>query len=197
MVRKPKGYVGSRHETIGSDILSVLQIFKLPAQVLGEAEACKLAAIDPAKWYPIEWLLDLMEKVETSVGRYALLQLGRTIFKRSHEEKALQVLKSGRDIIYGLDSMYRNANRGRNIGGWHVQLFEAGYAELEKTTPHHCVMEQGILSAAFAAVGCPVSLVQSACFRKGADSCVYTITSSVTDERWCGITPAPFEPRER
>ena len=27
------------------------------------------------------------------------------------------------------------------------------YCELEKTTPHHCVMEQGILSGGLAAVG--------------------------------------------
>jgi hypothetical protein len=43
--------------------------------------------------------------------------------------------------------MYHHANRGTGIGGWKVLRFDAGYAELEKMTPHHCVMEQGILSS--------------------------------------------------
>ena len=30
--------------------------------------------------------------------------------------------------------------------------FEPGKAELEKTTPHHCVMEEGIFSAALLAL---------------------------------------------
>lgn len=53
--------------------------------------------------------------------------------------------------------------------------FLPGSAELEKNTPHHCVMEQGILSAALAAVGCPGIVAQRQCFRQGADTCIYTI----------------------
>jgi hypothetical protein len=29
-------------------------------------------------------------------------------------------------------------------------------------------------------------LVQSRCFRDGAESCVYVVTSAVTDHRWTG-----------
>ena len=82
--------------------------------------------------------------------------------------------------------MYHNANRGQQIGGWSVVVVRAGYTELEKTTPHHCVMEQGILSAALAGVNCPGIVSQSRCFRQGAESCLYTISSAVVDGRWCG-----------
>ena len=82
--------------------------------------------------------------------------------------------------------MYHHANRGTGIGGWKVLRFDPGYAELEKTTPHHCVMEQGILSGALAAVKCPGIVSQKQCFRQGADSCLYVISSSFTDERWFG-----------
>ena len=114
--------------------------------------------------------------------------MGRTLFKLSHEKRVLESAKSARDILYGLDAMYHFANRGERIGGWAVTAFEPGHAVLEKTTPHHCMMEQGLLSAALAAVGCPSSVEQPRCFRTGSDACVFEITSTVTDERWSGGT---------
>ena len=184
--RRPRGYLGKGHETIGSDILAVLQILKMPEQVLGAEEVRKLSAVRMDGWYPIEWLLDLMDKVDKELGQYGLLQMGRRLFALSHEERLVQVARSAADVIYGIDGMYHHANRGSGIGGWKVLRFDPGYAELEKTTPHHCVMEQGILSGALAAVKCPGIVSQKQCFRQGADSCLYVVSSSFTDERWFG-----------
>jgi len=145
-----------------------------------------LRTVSPNDWYPIDWLLELMEKLDAEVGRYGLLRMGRALFKMSHERRVREVAHSAADIVYGIDAMYHHANRGERIGGWKVLSFEPGRAELEKTTPHHCVMEQGILAEALATVGCPGSVTQRECFRKGADACVYTITSALTDARWSG-----------
>jgi hypothetical protein len=186
MQRRPKGYVGIDHETIGSDILSVLQILKLPEQVLGVEESQQLQSVNRNAWYPISWLLSLMDKLDRHVGHYGLLRMGRRLFELSHQARVLEVAKSARDIVHGIDGMYHHANRGQMIGGWSVLRFEPGFAELEKTTPHHCVMEQGILSGALAAVGCPGIIAQSKCFREGADCCIYTISSALTDSRWSG-----------
>lgn len=161
-------------------------MLKLPEQVLGEVEAQRLKAVQPDRWYPIEWLLSLMKVVDEKFGFYGLVGLGRRVFKESHEKKARDQLKSGRDLVYGIDSMYHTTNRGADIGGWHVRKFELGYAELEKTTPHHCSMGQGILSAGFISLGTPVTISQSQCFREGADSCIYTIHSPVVSEKWTG-----------
>jgi hypothetical protein len=188
--RRPRGYLGKGHETIGSDILAVLQILKMPEQVLGAEEVRKLSGVKMDGWYPIEWLLDLMEKVDKELGQYGLLQMGRRLFALSHEERLVQVARSAADVIYGIDGMYHHANRGSGIGGWKVIRFDPGYAELEKTTPHHCVMEQGILSGALAAVKCPGIVSQKQCFRQGADACLYVISSSFTDERWFGTGAA-------
>jgi hypothetical protein len=188
--RRPRGYIGRRHETLGSDILAVHRILKLPDQWLGAEESRRIAAIDPKGWYPIEWLLDLMEKIDQAFGHYGLLRMGRTLFDISHKDRVVQVAHCARDIVYGIDGMYRHANRGVAIGGWKVLRFDAGYAELEKTTPHHCVVEQGILAGALAAVACPGTVSQTACFRKGAPACIYTITSSFADARWFGAMPA-------
>lgn len=188
MDRRPRGYTATRHETLGSDILAVLKILKLPEQTMGAAEAAKLSAVDPNGWYPIAWLLELMESLEKNAGPYALAQMGRAVFKLSHEARVLEVAKSAHDILYGIDGMYHHANRGHGIGGWKVLKFEPGRAELEKTTPHHCAMEQGILAGALAAVGCPSNVEQISCFRQGADACVYLVTSSITDGRWSGAS---------
>jgi len=82
--------------------------------------------------------------------------------------------------------MYRHANRGTAIGGWRVLRFEPGRAELEKTTPHLCTMEEGILTQALAALGIPVIIEQPACFRQGAAACHLVLTSRIADVRWIG-----------
>jgi hypothetical protein len=183
---RPKGYVGIQHETLGSDILSVLRILRLPEQILGAEEAARLANVDPHRWYPIGWLLELMEHLDREVGSYGLMRMGRELFKLSHETRVLEVAQSARDIVFGIDGMYHHANRGRDIGGWKVLCFEPGRAELEKTTPHHCAMEQGLISAGLAAVGCPCNVEQLRCVRRGAPACVFEITCAFVDGHWSG-----------
>ena len=185
-VRRPRGYYGEDHTTLGSDILSVLKILKLPEQVLGKEEADRLRQIRADEWYPIEVLLGLMEILEAHVGKYGLMQMGRRLFEASHKQRVLLYAKSAKDIIYGIDGMYHHANRGRGIGGWTVLKFEPGVAELEKNTAHHCVMEQGILTEALLSVGCAANVVQTRCFLDGADTCIYQITSAFVDKRWSG-----------
>ena len=186
MVRRPRGYIGDGHETVGSDILAVLRTVSVPEQILGIEQTRKLSQVDPLGWYPIEWLLELMERLDQELGHDGLIRMGRALFKISHAQRVLGVAHSAADIIHGIDGMYHFANRGQSIGGWSVRCFEPGYAELDKTTPHHCAMEQGLLAAALAAVGCPSRVSQEQCFRKGAESCVFSIRSGITDRRWGG-----------
>jgi len=185
-VRRPRGYFGEDHTTLGSDILAVTKILKLPEQVLGKQEADRLKTIEADGWYPIEWLLGLMEILEAHVGPYGLMQLGRKQFQMSHKDRVALVAKSARDILYGIDGMYHHTNRGRGIGGWRVLKFEAGSCEIEKNTAHHCLMEHGILTEALLTVGCACNVVQTQCFIDGADTCVYQVTSAFVDQRWAG-----------
>ena len=168
-VRRPRGYFGEDHTTLGSDILAVTKILKLPEQVLGKQEADRLKTIEADGWYPIEWLLGLMEILEAHVGPYGLMQLGRKQFQMSHKDRVALVAKSARDILYGIDGMYHHTNRGRGIGGWRVLKFEAGLCEIEKNTAHHCFMEHGILTEALLTVGCACNVMQTQCFLDDTD----------------------------
>ena len=195
--RWPKGYLGRNHETIGSDVLAVLKSLqhlvgdgddkasqRMVQQVLGTDDVARLTKLDPNGWYPIGWLLDLMDTLDAKVGRFALLKMGRTLFRMSHQERAVKTFHSGWDIIHGFDDLYRHANRGEQIGGWRVLSFGEDRAELEKTTPHHCAMEEGIMAQALAAVGAPAVVNQKSCFRQGADACHFVILSSSAESRW-------------
>ncbi|MDP2345315.1 MAG: hypothetical protein Q8O67_30505 [Deltaproteobacteria bacterium] len=189
MDRRPRDYIGTQHETIGSDILAVLKTLKDPNEVLGPDVVARLTALDPAGWYPIAQLLELMELLDRRVGAHGLLTMGRTLFKMSHERRTKQEATSAADIIFGLDGMYHFANRGIDIGGWKVVGFQPGKAQLTKNTPHHCGMEQGILDEALRLVGAPSRISQTECFRKGAEQCRFNVQSIITDERWLGGRP--------
>jgi hypothetical protein len=154
--------------------------------LLGEAEAARLSSIAADVWYPIEELLTVMEILDADVGHFGLMNVGRKIFDLTHRERVVQSIHSARGIVDGIDGMYKHANRGVDIGGWTTLTFDAGHAELEKTTPHHCVMEQGLLNAAFAAIGCPSIVAQSSCLLRGGDVCTFIVSSSISDERWFG-----------
>jgi hypothetical protein len=193
ITRRPAGYVGTRHETIGSDILAVYEALvaispgsaqRLANQTIGEAYVEQLAKVKPDGWYPIAWLLELMDRVDAKLGRYALMRMGRVLFQLSHEGKA--PIKSGRDVVYGIDAMYRAANRGDGIGGWRVVEFERDRAVLEKTTPHHCAMEEGILLQAFTSVKSPAVITQARCFRDGHPLCEFHVLPSSSGPAWTG-----------
>lgn len=185
-MRRPRGYVGRRHETIGSDILAVLGVVSMPKQTLGPALNDKLQKLSPNGWYGIDLMLELMEALDARIGVNGLRQMGRKLFAASHEAHVRGVAKSARDILTSFDDLYKRANRGEAIGGWKVLDFGPGKARLEKTTPHHCALEEGIVSAALGCVDVPATVTQESCLRRGADSCIFVVASVITDKRWGG-----------
>jgi len=184
MKQKPRGYAGIDHETIGSDILSLLDAVLMPESILGRDLCEKLRATDPARWYPIERLLEPLERLDARLGPDSLRRVGWSLYKLSHEAAIRASATSARSIVYGIDGMYHRANRGKQIGGWSVLDFKPGQATLEKTTPHHCMMEEGILEAALKTVGVSATIHQPRCIRRGADACHLVLSSHVNDHRW-------------
>lgn len=184
--RPPRGYQGLDHETIGSDILAVLDALVLAEQVLGKERVARLRALSPTGWYPIATLLEPLEVMATKLGAGSLKSVGWKLFTLSHAEAFKANARSVKDLVYGIDGLYHRANRGDAIGGWQVLEFMPGLATLEKTTPHHCIVEEGILEEGLRVLGVPGMVSQTSCLRAGADSCVFRITSFVHDARWTG-----------
>jgi len=176
--RWPRGYVGVSHETVGSNLLAVLAVPAGPGFALEPEVSARLEGLVADGWYPAAWLLELLDDLDARAGGMGLRQVGRQIFRATHAGWVRRTCSSAWELLYGLDEMYRCANRGQEIGGWNVLDFGPGRAVLEKTTPYHCEMEEGILCEALAAVGAPAAVGQAQCFRKGASSCVFQVTSA-------------------
>ena len=185
----PRGYVGENHETIGSDILAAIATIHVPQEVLGKAWLDRLAAVTPEGWYPIALLLELLEYLDKRTGMASVLKMGRQLYLDSHQQRVGKSATCAGDIVYGIDGLYHHANRGDQIGGWQVMKFRPGVAVLEKTTPHHCALEEGILHEALHTVGADAMIVQSQCLRHGADSCIFELRSAIRDHRWLGTHP--------
>lgn len=174
------------HETLGSDILAVMHTVKFPEQILGAEWVTRLRALQPSDWYPIGTLLDLLEHLVKRGGRASLVQMGRQLFRDSHQQRLTPELTSAGDVLFGIDAMYHHANRGQDIGGWQVLRFAPGQALLRKNTPHHCALEEGILYEALHTVGAESLIVQPTCMQSGAPACEFEIHSSVRDQKWLG-----------
>ncbi len=182
--RKPKGYVGINHTTRGGDILAVLQTIHLPAQTLGADLAARIKNVKEDAWYPIAEMLEMLERLDQKLGSFHLRQVGWTIFNRYHKEAVIAHFSNARQLIEAFDSMYHQANKGTQIGGYKVLSFEPGRAVLEKATPHHCLMEEGIVEESLRAINVPAKVSQTKCFRKGDEVCHFVVETSITDERW-------------
>jgi hypothetical protein len=188
--RFPRTYRGLHHETLGSDILAVLGTVHAPEEILGPAWHGQLLALAPDDWYPIRTQLDLLAHLEQRSGRAALLKMGRQLYRDTHEQRLQATARCAGDVVFGIDSMYHHANRGTDIGGWCVLRFGPGVAVLEKTTPHRCALEEGILLEALHLVGTEALIVHTQCFHAGADSCLLELHSTIKDQRWSG----PYAP---
>ena len=187
--RRPAGYVGQNHEIMGHTFVAITQILKLPEQVLGAETVRVLAGIQAESWYPIATFLELLGQLEAGGGTAGLVQVGRRLIKNSMERAAKEGRgkpRSARAVLGSLDESYHRTNRGTNIGGWKVTVFEPGRAELENNTIHHCAMEEGIVSEALRSIGASPHVTQTECFRKGDRLCRFVITSPLTDARWTG-----------
>ena len=75
--RRPRGYVGIDHETLGSTFQSILAALKQPEQVLDHDELERLKEVDAERWYPVGWLLSITETLDGVVGQRGLVRIGR------------------------------------------------------------------------------------------------------------------------
>jgi hypothetical protein len=180
----PRGYRGIEHETLGSDILALFKVVQFPKQLLGEKLASELSSVAPDQWYPVAGQLEALEILAVRLGVSGLRQVGRHVFQLSHEATMKQFVHTAAELLKSVQSMYLRTNRGRDIGGWRILSFEHAKAELEKSTPHHCAMEEGILVQALTALGIPSHVYQSTCMRKGDDVCTFVVTSSASPALW-------------
>jgi hypothetical protein len=190
----PRGYGGREHITLGSDILAVLDTISNPEIMLGQELFERLSKMENRAWYPIKDLLDLLELVSQRTGRATLIKMGRQLFKNTHATRIKDRSVCAGDMLFGIHDMYHHANRGFDIGGWTVLHFSPGRALIEKTTPHHCGLEEGIVLESLSSIGAESLLVQKQCVREKAESCIFELLSPTKDALWMGTYPIKTQP---
>lgn len=184
--RRPRGYLGLNHTTRGGDILAVLQAVNLPEQTLGKELVARLRNVEAEKWYPATDMFELLERLDAKLGGYHLRQVGWTIVQKYHAAQVKEHFTSAQELLKAFDGLYREANRGQQIGGWKLLSFNDTQASMEKTTMHHCGMEEGILEELLRTLGVYSKIVQVKCVREDDDCCQYTIEPRSSDSRWHG-----------
>lgn len=189
-----------QHEVVGADILAVRRAVEFLSNsastkttsmyvrtVLGNALTERLEQVEAERWYPVSVMLEMERALDDKLGASGLRRMGRAIFKHDLSEKTRAHMKSVRECMYALDAMYRTHNRGSNLGSWTVRTFTEARAELVKTTPHNCLMEEGILIEACATFDVAVVVTQPECVRNGEPHCLYIVTPTTLDSpKWGG-----------
>jgi hypothetical protein len=175
-----------RHETLGAVLRSLLDAVLLPDQLLGTTDAAELRSLQPDLWYPVDAQIERVKRLHALLGDASLRKVGWSVFALNHEADVRRLHPSVRALLGSFDTLYKAVNRGPGIGGWQVTRFAPGEARLVKTTPFDCVMEEGILEAAFRSLHIPVVIRQEVCRRDGGAHCEIALTSNVVDARWTG-----------
>jgi hypothetical protein len=186
--RVARGYEGWNHETLGSDLIATFAAVNAVDPRFSEHWMPLVKTLDAQTWYPIDVLLALGFAAEERFGPELLQCIGREIFQRSHAATFRRSAATIADLAFGIDAMYRTANRGEDIGGWRVLEFADGRTLIEKTTPHPCGIEEGILGAACASLGVAARITQVRCVREGDDTCRFELCAETPSTRW-GVAP--------
>lgn len=182
--RVPRGYEGWNHETLGSDLIATFAAVNAVDPRFSEHWMPLVKTLDAHGWYPIDVLLALGIAAEERFGSELLVRIGEEIFARSHAATFRSSAATVADVAYGIDGMYRAANRGKGLGGWRVIEFTEGRALIEKTTPHPCQIEEGILGAACATLSVPVAISQTQCVRHDHDACWFALRALGPTSHW-------------
>lgn len=193
-IRQPRGYLGEGHETIGSDIIAVFEAVRDAEPTLFSHWLPLVRTIDPDGWYPIDLLLTLADVIHQRAGAAALASMGHSIFMLSHERHSSTRAASIGDLAFSADAIYRRANRGNAIGGWRVLEFAQSLAVIEKTTPHPCQFDEGIMQAGCRSLGVAVTISQRRCLLKGDDTCEFVVVGAPDEPRWMGAWPVMSRP---
>jgi hypothetical protein len=183
----PAAYVGWHHETRGSDLIAAFAVVNELDPGIAAHWMPLVRTLDATQWYPIDLLLALGMAARERFGEALLRRMGERIFEVSHAPSFRASTVA--DVAFGIDGLYRAANRGDDIGGWGVVTFTDTHALIEKTTPHACLVEEGILIAACRAVGEPVELRQRTCVQQGAAACLFELTPLNPQPRVWGTAP--------
>jgi hypothetical protein len=135
----------------------------------------ELAKVDPSEFYPLSLYTELCDYLESRLGTYAFLRVGRKMAGAVMETAFPPDLKTVDDAIAQIDGAHKVFCRPL-VGAFDLEDRSPGKLTVRYTAPYNCVLQEGLFYEVAIRYGAPnASVVHSACRRKGEKACRFDI----------------------
>jgi predicted hydrocarbon binding protein len=126
--------------------------------------------------HPLSLYLDFCNYLETRLGMYAFLRLGRkmgaAVIATSFPKEISSVAEATAFVNVAHQQFCRPV-----VGAFEVTEESPGRLVVRYTAPYNCLLQEGLFYEVALRYGAPgATVTHSACRRKGADACRYEIT---------------------
>lgn len=131
--------------------------------------------IDPGRWYPAHWAVEIYYAIESQIGRAALIAVGRRMIETAPFPPGIDSVRS---VLQSLDAAYKMNVRGGAPGRITCEFDDDHSAFLEWSTWGPCALNVGIIEGCCARFGAEALIEHGAsgCMDSGAPSCTYRVS---------------------
>jgi hypothetical protein len=137
----------------------------------------EVMAIDPAKFYPLDLYVDLVEFINRKLSRQVILKIGRSVAREVIRESLSKMnLRNAGEAIRAVQQAHEHFCRPA-VGEFRVTSETGTAIVVRYTAPYDCVLQEGLfLEIALAYGNSLANIEHRECRRRGAQACVYQIS---------------------
>lgn len=167
----------SEPELLGAAINSIVgALLNREALLADFSRKDELVGLRDDTFHPLSLYLDFCNYLETRLGLYAFLRLGRKLGAVVIATSFPKDMPSVAEAIAFINVAHQQFCRPV-VGAFEVTEESPGRRVVRYTAPYHCLLQEGIFYEVATRYGAPgATVTQAACRRKGADACRYEIT---------------------
>jgi hypothetical protein len=184
-------------EVAGASAFAIVDAFRsfsliagqlLESEKIGHLGADGKVVFDTTKWYPLDAILRVFQKIKTSMGDASLFQVGKAIPKTAafppsvnDIESALKLLNMAYHMNHRKDGQVMMSADGQmlsGIGSYDFVSLGIRQARLTCSNPYPCSFDKGIITAVAHKMAKTASVEHenpNACRSNAASSCSYVI----------------------
>ncbi len=133
-------------------------------------------SIDPERWYEINWAIGIYFSIAEKIGRGAIIEVGKKMIEAAAWPPGVD--KDIKSLLGSLDTAYRMAAEGPNIGEIRCEFHDDESATLVWTSMGPCALNIGIMQGCCSKLGIQavVEHAPGECMDDGGSSCTYFLS---------------------